>query len=432
MKFGLLTHKNCLNIGDDIQSFAIENLLPQIDYFVDREDLPNFRPENDEPVAVLMCAWYMWKKWNWPPCKYIVPKLMSMHYADHQIAKQPGSPAKFEFWTGIGADYLKAYGPVGCRDTFTLNKLKEIGVDAYFSGCITLTLPKMAIVKPEKEYICAVDIQKIPGAVEKLREIVKDTGIEVKVITHNKDRRAPELSWNEARKSTESLLTLYQNAKCVVTTRLHCALPCLAMEVPVLLVNNCSDAGKIRFDPYYDWLTRVSRPDFVNGDFDYDFTNPPANNTGYVETRENLIRMAKEFVEEYKDKDGSVDDYVKTTYTEDEVVRWQNKEMRNTLDSWLLQERQNAEKLKADRKKVATKERKLAIKEEKMIAVKKELKDKKAELALNKTENDKLKKDLEAVKKEKDRYYRILNCRSVKTTVKVRNAFCGKSKKIKY
>ena len=56
MKYGLILNKNNLNIGDDIQAFATARFLPQVDYFIDREYMDDFRPEEDEPVAVIMNA----------------------------------------------------------------------------------------------------------------------------------------------------------------------------------------------------------------------------------------------------------------------------------------------------------------------------------------------------------------------------------------
>ena len=99
MKYGILLNKNNLNIGDDIQAYATAQFYPKVDYFIDRENMLNFKTDDDKPVAVIMNAWYMWKKWNWPPSKYIYPLFVGFHYADHQLAKQPGSPLKYEFLT---------------------------------------------------------------------------------------------------------------------------------------------------------------------------------------------------------------------------------------------------------------------------------------------------------------------------------------------
>ena len=42
--------------------------------------------------------------------------------------------------TEKGIAYLKKHAPIGCRDKFTVQILNEKGIDAYFTGCLTLTL----------------------------------------------------------------------------------------------------------------------------------------------------------------------------------------------------------------------------------------------------------------------------------------------------
>ena len=60
MKFGVVIHKPTMNLGDDIQTYAAAKLLPHVDYQIDREYISDFKSENDEPVAVIMNAWWMW------------------------------------------------------------------------------------------------------------------------------------------------------------------------------------------------------------------------------------------------------------------------------------------------------------------------------------------------------------------------------------
>ena len=60
-------HKTTMNLGDDIQAYASAQFLPQIDYMVQRENIDSFQSEHNEPVGVIMSAWWMWQKWNWPP-----------------------------------------------------------------------------------------------------------------------------------------------------------------------------------------------------------------------------------------------------------------------------------------------------------------------------------------------------------------------------
>ena len=47
---------------------------------------------------------------------------------------------KRELLTPDAIDYLKRYGPVGCRDWTTVDLLLSIGVPAFFSGCLTTTI----------------------------------------------------------------------------------------------------------------------------------------------------------------------------------------------------------------------------------------------------------------------------------------------------
>lgn len=334
MKYGVLLNKNNVNVGDDIQALALSQFLPSLDYFIDREHIDEFRPDNDEPVAVIMNAWYMWAKWNWPPSKYIVPKFVGFHYADHQLAVQPGSPIKYEFLEGLGGEYLKAYQPIGCRDEFTRSQLEKLGIESYFSGCITMTLPKRPERPDKGTYVCLVDLEA--KVRKKMVKILKKQGIPFKVMTHNRDRNY-DLPWEERERYAIELLTIYQNARCVVTKRLHCALPCLAMEVPVFIIKEMTD--DIRFTPYYDFLHRTTVTKFMRNDYSYDFANPPANKDDYKPYREQLIKDAKAFVAEMEQTTETVDELNKFTYSPQEVINWRHDVMKKAMDDWLLKYR---------------------------------------------------------------------------------------------
>lgn len=331
MKYGVLYNKANVNVGDDIQAFATARFLPRIDYFIDRERMDQFYTENKEPVAMIMNAWYMWAKWHWPPTEYIVPKFVGFHYADHQLAKQPGSPFKYEFLNGIGGEYLKAHGPIGCRDMYTLGQLQSLGIDSYFSGCITMTLPQMPERSDKGTYICLVDLE--PQVRKKIKKMLKKENIEVKVITHSRPRDL-ERSWEEREAYVIELLTLYQNARCVVTKKLHCSLPCLALGTPVFLIKGMED--DIRFTPYYDFLHRTTVKKFMSDDYEYDFMNPPANKEDFRPVREKLIAECEAFVAEMEKEERSVEELKKTTYTDDEVIRWRHDLMLESMDQWLL------------------------------------------------------------------------------------------------
>lgn len=397
MKFGVIMHKTTQNIGDDIQTFAAKCHLPSVDYFIDRECLDIFETPDKKPAAVVMSAWYMWKKWNWPPSEYVVPLLTGIHFSDHQASEQTGSPVQTEFLTGCGAEYMNKNGPVGCRDMYTYNKFKSIGLDAFFSGCITLTLPKMEIKKPEREYICAADLPK--DILAKLKEQLKGADIDIIETTHYKDYRKSDATWEEREAAVRELLTVYQNAKCVVTRRLHCALPCLAMEVPVFVTNRHKRPVSGRFDPYYDWISNCSYKEFLEGKFDYDFADPPKNDPAYLEVRNAMIKSIEDFVEKYKDEDGESDQYKKTSYTDEELYRWRCDTMRDCMNRWF----------------------------DITVAEEKELKELRAYKKANKSGAE----ELEKYKKSCERYKRIVDCRTVRYAVKARNAVMPSDKKIK-
>ncbi len=397
MKFGILYNKSNMNIGDDIQAYATERFLPQIDYYIDRENIDSFAPDNSEPVAVIMNAWYMWRKWNWPPSKNIYPLMVGFHYADHQLANQwYGSPLKYEFLEGVGGDYLNAYGPVGCRDMFTLENLKAINVNSYFSGCITMTIPKMPEREDKGQYICVVDVVK--KAREKLKEQLEGK-IEVREFSHLRERDET-IPWEERRKSVEEILTTYQNARCVVTRRLHCALPCLAMGVPVLLLRG--DEDDTRFDPYYDLLHRITVKDFMDDKCDYDFLNPPANKEDFRQYSDKLSETVQEFVASVKDDNRSVEEICKTTFTDQDVKNWRHDVMKKALETWLFDDHKKHEKDVEQRKEInrLKKQEKLAEKrQERVLELKEKVNQKNERIDELKEKNKKLNEELKASKK---------------------------------
>jgi len=158
MKYGVISHKTTLNIGDDIQTYAAVRLLPRVDYVLARESLDTFCSENNEPVAVLMGHWWLWGKWHWPPAQCIYPLPMGMHINEMDIYAS-GSPLQRDWLGGIGGEYLRAYGPVGCRDAATMEILEACGIENYLSGCLTLTLPRQERAENAGTYACLVDLK---------------------------------------------------------------------------------------------------------------------------------------------------------------------------------------------------------------------------------------------------------------------------------
>jgi hypothetical protein len=286
----------------------------------------------------------------------------------------------------------------------------------------------MPVVEHEREYVCCVDVSK--AAVERTKKLLEGTDIELREVKHYKDYRNSDASWEEREKNVTDLLTVYQNAKCVITRRLHCALPCLAMGVPVLVLNNEKAGADIRFEPYYDWLYNCTREQYVSGEYGYDITNPPQNSKEYLPYREKLIKTVTDFADKYKDMHGTADGLSKVSYSEDELIRWRHDTMKDCMNRWLYVTRghingisklkKNVKRLEAEKKSAyaenAELKKRLEQLENRLAAAEKKLEGSETELLETKEQNKRMKK--------------IFSCRCVRYAVKLRNIFIKKKIKI--
>lgn len=371
MKYGVIAHATTMNFGDDVQTYAAKKQLPKVDYYLTRESLDTFESENGEAVGVIMNAWWLWRKWHWPPAQSIYPLLISMHINNYNHWRK-SSPIETQWLDSIGGDYFRAYGPVGSRDNTTIEFFEKNGIETYFSGCMTLTLPKQKSTPDAGSYVCLVDLK--PELEKKARELLKDSGLEIRTFTHHCDYRNLDISMEERMNKVEEVLAQYQNAKFVITRRLHVALPCLALEAPVLTIVNLDDVGNYtRWAPYSDWVYCTSESDFLSGDFEYDFANPPLNKADYMDTRNALINRVKDFVEEISSNTLSADKLKKIKYTEDEERAWRYNLMQWTLDTWLHKSRGILDERNMYKKETATLKKKIQTLRNKNETLKKDI-----------------------------------------------------------
>ena len=85
-----------------------------------------------EDTWVLAFGWYMHALFDlrhgFPLHRNLRPLFVSFHCN------------KRDLLTPEAIEYLKRYGPVGCRDWTTVDLLLSLGVPAFFSGCLTTTI----------------------------------------------------------------------------------------------------------------------------------------------------------------------------------------------------------------------------------------------------------------------------------------------------
>ena len=338
MKFKLLSvrgRKEC-NIGDYIQALAASQFLPSIDGFVNREKLKDY--DGDE-CTMIMNAWYLHDYSQWPPSEKINPLFVSVHF---------NSSALEGLMSDESIAYLKKYAPIGCRDYYTAQHLKNKGVDAYFSACLTLTLghrfksvekdEKCYFVEPsfkvDKSYFTLLynslylifnwsKIHKIAKKYPKKqgffrkrlglvtffraykRYFTEDTLVNAEYICQQNEVYKNNFPTDEERlKEAERLVRLYSRAKLVVTSRIHCALPCLGLETPVIFtdlvtkqqIDTCRFGGLRELFTIMDWKDGRLVPEFELKD-KISLKNTPQNKTTWKVYSENLIKVCREYLQ---------------------------------------------------------------------------------------------------------------------------------------
>jgi len=153
-----------LNIGDYVQSIAALQFLGKktVKYW-DREKLTQY---DGKPAKLIMNCWFSSKYGNFPPSSRIKPLFISFHL------NAKDADAFLEDHRNI--EYLSQFKAVGCRDISTASRLKSKGVNAYFSGCLTLTLGNTYKPCNANNKICFVDAISTRSTNRNLREKVAE------------------------------------------------------------------------------------------------------------------------------------------------------------------------------------------------------------------------------------------------------------------
>lgn len=243
-EFAIISYPQSRNMGDEVQSLAAARLLPRVDHFVPREEVHQFTAPGSGRVKLICNGWFTPEPEAWPPSPSVDPLMVSFHAthkrgADRQLISQQH------------ADFYRRVAPIGCRDNGTRQKLEALGIDSYFSGCLTLTLDNPFGPDVERDGILVVDPFYMFNGPRRYEQDCLDILIpervrpEVEFITQWRPKGAmPPVE--QKFKEAEALLERYARAKLVVTSRIHCALPCLAMGTPVCFLDIGYDTGSLR------------------------------------------------------------------------------------------------------------------------------------------------------------------------------------------
>lgn len=251
------------NIGDDIQTLAAINFLEKkgiTEYEVlDREQLSNY---SGDEVNLVMNGWFMYNVKNFPPSDKIKPIWLSFHVSDPRIIE----------WN---IDYFKKQPPIGCRDQATVDLFNKHDIDAYFTGCLTLFFPNH-VSKGQEKYI--VDVNTSCHYIPNL-EIDMNLFQDFKIIEHDAFKFG-DVDITKRLSLARELLDKYKNASLVVTTRLHCALPCRSLGTDCVFLH-----ARYNSDPRFKGLENI-----LNGDVVYH-----ENKSDKPNCLEEIQRLFKEF-----------------------------------------------------------------------------------------------------------------------------------------
>lgn len=171
--------------------------------------------EVPEDTWMLAFGWYMHAlfgvRYGFPLHHHLQPIFVSFHCNKRGLL------------TLEAIEYLRAHGPIGCRDWTTVDILLSVDVPAFFSGCLTTTIdtvfPPMADAFPAGAPLAYVDTPTDePGA---------------STYKHSSDQvRFRSFSGNMF-EAVDLLETYRRDHSAVVTSRLHCYLPMRSLGAQV-------------------------------------------------------------------------------------------------------------------------------------------------------------------------------------------------------
>jgi hypothetical protein len=219
--YRVLAYRGSKNLGDAIQTVALARWLPGPLVGTYRDTLPHLEPEH-APRTILN-GWLGYHSTVSAAARGVVTA--GVHFGTQHAEWVRASDECFAH-------------PVGCRDPFTRDLLTAAGVPARMVGCATLTFARYSGPR-------AGEIRVNYG-----------TGGD------SQDNTIPHgMGWRDQWAAALGLLRRLRTAARVYTTRLHVALPCLAMGTPVW-VDDRGAAQPERFS-VLDWLGVPRREFYV-------------------------------------------------------------------------------------------------------------------------------------------------------------------------
>jgi lipopolysaccharide biosynthesis glycosyltransferase len=204
LKKNIQPHRKITTHSAKVQPVAIDR-----DFSSGRE-----YPEN---TWLISNGWFMHRNFkgpvDFPYPKNVLPLMISFHIQDPDVL------------TEDVVKELKRIEPIGCRDWTTLYRLRDFGIKAFFSGCVTTTVGQ---VLPPATGTTKKKLAQVETKIDERKYL----GWQVdQFIQVGEQVRGFDLV--DGIEDARVMLTEYVDYREVATSRLHCYLPARSMGLPV-------------------------------------------------------------------------------------------------------------------------------------------------------------------------------------------------------
>ena len=210
------------NVGDHIQIIAADRLLARLGeepaFRVDRDEGLALPPTEDgSSVGLILNGWFKRGSGGWPPHPNFVPIPIGLHLRPNKSSS---------LLSDQSLAFLGRNAPIGSRDNFTAGLLQVRGIDAWKSNCLSTLFTR----RPSRPHL-----QTEIFVVSRDKRLLQVLPFELKGATYiNHYTEEGDFAFNMS--VADDLLRHYSDrAALIVTTLLHCALPAIAMGIPVVV-----------------------------------------------------------------------------------------------------------------------------------------------------------------------------------------------------
>jgi len=246
----VFTGKETHNLGDYVQLLAIDNLYKFMNLYdedivkIPYNELESWEAVDGEQVILPINIALLEYKENGLSGSFsnsILPVFIGLTLLDNNISDKDVA-------------FLKEHEPIGCRDEYTYNNLKRAGIHVWLNGCMTLTMFQKTSIESLRSRSSVLIIDVCNELRDNIPQSIKEKATNLsQIVTLKNDETIQDYV-------VRRYQMYYNEAKLIITSRLHCAIPCVAMGIPVVLA-----VKKVSFRfGWVDKLLHIYTPDEFN------------------------------------------------------------------------------------------------------------------------------------------------------------------------